>query len=526
MAEWRDPFVAMLADLRREMDVRDAFKKDLGCSTEEFNQRFVERLLGVRKTITSGKAEKIEAKFDPLATDPAAEVATKIRALGTITDPALVPKVVDVMGRHESDLVRETALAALRKMKDEACRRAIWEHGLASADRFARAYSARLCRHLHLAEAKEALRKLLDDPFWMARCEGALALATIRDFDSQAAMRRMVEDPCPKVRIGAMDALTTFGTEANDACIAPIGRNLAAPDWQVRLAAAQDLRILGNWQAIDPLVARMQVESGRVGEEILRALRWISGEDLGLKPENWKKWWEVEGDHVKERRGFDPKPVKNDKANERYATTDVPKYYGVELFSQRVGFVLDVSRSTNRKFNPDNSTKGLLHKTYKDATIFEIARDEVAASVASLDPRAYFNVIAFGSEIRRFEKAMVAASSDNKRSAESFVHSYAANGETNFYGALGAALDLETVPAASPELRDTLDTMVFLTDGTPTVGEIVEPELLIEWYCELNRYYRVRTHTYAFGRLEVDEELLRKIAERNEGKFTQLFEEN
>jgi HEAT repeat protein len=528
MAEWRDPFVAMLADLRQKADVRDAFKKHFGCSTDEFNVRFVERLTGVRKTISGGREEKIEVKFDAAATDPAGEVATKIRALGTITDPALVPRVVDVMGRHESDLVRETALHALRKMKDEACRRAAWEHGLASADRFARAYAARLCRHLRLAEAKDALRKLFDDPFWMVRCEAAMALAVLKDFDSQAAMRRMVEDGNSKVRIGAMDALSMFGTEANDACIAPIGRNLAHSDWQVRLAAAQDLRVLGNWRAIDPLVARMQVESGRVGEEILRALRWISGEDLGLKPDNWKKWWEREGDHVRQRGALDPKPTKNDKANERYATSDVPKYYGVELFSQRVGFVLDVSRSTNRKFNPDASTRSLLHKKdVKDgSTIFEIARDEVAASVAALDPRAYFNVIAFGSEIRRFERGMVNASADNKKSAETFVNSYGANGETNFYGALTAALDLDTSPPVSGELRDTLDTMVFLTDGTPTVGEIVEPELLIEWYSELNRYYRVRTHTYAFGRLEVDEELLRKLAERNEGRFTQLSEEN
>ena len=269
------------------------------------------------------------------------------------------------------------------------------------------------------------------------------------------------------------------GTEANDACIPVIAKNLLHPDWQLRLAAAQDLRKLGNYLAIDPLIARMQIESGRVGEEILRALRFITDEDLGLKPESWKTWWEHEGGRVKERHGFDPKPKTDKKANERYATTDVPKYYGIELYSQRVGFVLDVSRSTNRLFNPDASTRSLLHRSYQHATIFQIAAEEVAASVRALDPRAMFDVIAFGSEVRKWQSVMVRATESNKDGAASFVHSYEANGETNFYGALTAALDIDPATAVSPELRDTLDTMVFLTDGTPTVGEITDADLLL-----------------------------------------------
>ncbi len=529
LAEWREPFVALLAEFRRERDVHDSFKKTLGCTPEEFNQRFIERLMGVREAMTSPRAEKtLEVKFAVNPSDPATDVAAKIRALGTITDPALVKQVIDIMGRHESDLVRETALGALRKLKDETCRRTVWEHGFASSDRISRAYSARICRSLRLADAKEPLKKLLDDSFWMARVEAALALATLKDFDSQSKMRAMVEDSSSRVRIGAMDALAIFGTEANDACIAPIAKNLNHPDWQVRLAACQDLRKLGNWLAVDALVARLQAEAGRIGEEVLRTLRWLTDEDLGEKPENWKKWWEREGGRVRERRGFDPKPKKDDKANDRYAKPKdgEPHYYGVTLFSQRIGFVFDTSRSTNRKFKPDSSTASLLHGKYEDATIFEIAREEVAESVAALDSRANFNVIAFGSDVRRWQRSMVAANESNKSGARGFVHSYAAAGETNFYGALSAALDLDTVPFTSPGVGDTLDTMVFLTDGTPTVGDIIDPDLLLEWYGELNRYYRVRTHMYAFGRLEVDEELMRKLAERNEGRFTQLFEEN
>jgi HEAT repeat protein len=529
MAEWRDPFVNMLADLRREVDVNEAFEKNLGCSPNEFQQRFIERLQGHRVPISAQKKDKVDVaalKLVILPGDSEGEIVGKIRALGVVTDPAVVKQVVDCLATSQSELVRATAMDALRKVKDEKARRAIWEHGLAHAERQARTLCARLCRNLRLAEAKDALRKLLDDAWWQARCEAMLALATLKDFDSQGKMREMAEGPSAKARIAAMDALAMFETEVNSACVPILAKNLNHPNWQVRVAACQDLKKIGDYEAVDGLVARLQIEAGRVSEEILLALRWITNEDLGPKPQNWKTWWEREGARVKERKGFDPKPSAKEKANERYARPEAPKYYGVELFSNRVGFVLDTSRSTNRLFDPDESTQLLLHKKYEKATIFEIAAEEVACSVEALDPRSYVNVIAFGSEVRKWERSMVLATDSAKKSARNFVHSYAAAGETNFHGSMSAALDLDDESLASPDLRDTLDTMVFLTDGTPTKGALTDSDMLIEWYYELNRYFRVRTHMYAFGRLEVDVDMLTKIADQSGGKFTQLFEEN
>jgi hypothetical protein len=529
MAEWRDPFVNMLADLRREVDVHEAFEKNLGCSPNEFQQRFIERLQGFRVPISAQKKDKVDpnaGKLTILPGDSTDQIVTKIRDLGIVSDPAVVKQVVDLMGVTQSELVRESALICLRKVKDDKARRAIWEYGLAHQEKNARTLCARLCRNLRLAEAKDALKKLLDDTWWQTRCESMLALATIKDFDSQAKMREMVEGPSAKARIAAMDALAIYGTDVNDACVPVIAKNLNHPNWQVRVAAAQDLKKIGNYEAVDALVARLQVEAGRVAEEILATLRWLSGEDLGIKPDNWKKWWEREGPRVKEKKAFDEKPKPESHANDRYAHPEAAKYYGVELYSQRVGFVLDTSRSTNRLFDPDQSTRSLLHKVYTHATEFEIAAGEVAASVETLDPRAYFNVITFGSEIRKWQKSMAPANDGNKQAAASFVRGCTPAGETNFYGAMCAAMDLDAESLASPDLRDTLDTMVFLTDGTPTKGELTESDMLVEWYVETNRYFRVRTHTYALGRLEVDVQLLTKLAEQSGGKFTQLFEEN
>jgi HEAT repeat protein len=528
MAEWRDPFVEMLAEVRRETSIREAFQKHMGCTPEEFQQRFVDRLLGLTKSISESRYHSdapLAGEFDLRIEDDPPVAAAKLRKLESVADPNVVKRIVDVLGRTQSDLVRETALGVLRKVKDEPCRRAIWEHGLAQGERGCRVYAARLCRELRIVEAKDALRKQLDDGWWQAKCEAALALAAIKDFDSQARMRELVEKGGPKIRIAAMDALAMFETEVNESCVPVIAANLTHGNWQVRVAACQNLRKIGNYAAVDALIARFEQEAGRLADEILKTLRWLTNEDFGNKPNLWAKWWEREGGRVKQQRKFDPKPKVD--PNLRYGNQDTPKYYGVELFAHRVGFVLDTSRSTNRLFNPDKSTQLLLHRKYEPgSTIFQIAREEVAESVKALDPRSFFNVIAFGTSVRKWERTMVAATPSNKDRAGGFVRSYDAEGETNFHGALSAALDLDETSMASDDLRDTLDTMVFLTDGTPTQGDLTAPDQLVSWYAELNRYFRVRTHTYAFGRLEVDVKLLTRIAEGSGGTFTQLFEEN
>jgi hypothetical protein len=95
-----------------------------------------------------------------------------------------------------------------------------------------------------------------------------------------------------------------------------------------------------------------------------------------------------------------------------------------------------------------------------------------------------------------------------------------AAGETNYYDALKTALDIGAEPDTNANFRSTPDTITFLTDGQPTKGDILDGDVLLEWYSDLNRYARVRTHTITFGTIEVDTKLLAAMAERNDGRFT------
>jgi len=530
LSEWRRPFVALLSDLRREKDVREAFGARLSLTPEAFHARFEARLREQLDHFDPGQARKKGPKAEvprasglPKESDPV-RLAAAIRGLGPPADADTVRDLFAALAAHDDDLVRETVFQALLKSKPGPARDAIPALGLVHANSMARAYAARACRRLRLKGARDALRKALGDADWFVRSEAALATAAIRDYDGQAAIRKMVEGPAPKARIGAMDALRLFGEDVNPICVPVIARNLSHSDWQVRVACCQALADLGDARAVGPLVGRMQKEAGRVAEEIRIALRAITGDDLGLKPEHWKDWWEREEARVKQRGGFitRPKPKKDDEES-RYAE-EVPQYYGVKLFSARVGFILDTSGSTDRKFALDTARESRLHGQYENETVLGICQGEIINSLRTLDPRTRVSVVAFGTAVFRWKKGTVPLTAGHRNSAEGFVKSKHPAGETNFYGALASVLDLEKNGRHRSGFRDTPDTITFLTDGSPTVGDITDADTLLDWYTELNRYARMKTHVFAFGSLGVDEKLLAGMARRNGGRFVQIRE--
>ncbi len=533
MEEWRDGFRSFLAALRREEDQRESFEKHLGVTPEQFHERFVERLLGKRRRFGPPDGKRVTAENDEVVvkldrTLDHDELAAQIRRFGAPADADHSLQLLDVIGTAQSDLVRETSAQMLRRAAEGPAREVIASAGLAHTARVARAYAARVCGELRLRSAKPGLRALHEDPFWLARAEAAIASATLQDFDAQARLRAMLSEPSAKVRIGAMDALTLYGEKVNPIGIPPIARNLEHGAWQLRLAAAQTLAVIGDEQAVKPLIDRLEKEAGRVRDAIVIALESISGEEFGGSPGAWKGWWEREAEHIRERGGFTTGVKKPDLERPNRYVDEQPEYYGVDVFSQRVAFVIDTSKSTDRIFRPNKTTLRRLYAKYDEepVTVNEICRREVEHSIGQLHTAARFNVLSFGSRVQTWNRTLVRASAGNKRSGASFARSQHPSGETNFHGALAAALDLEDHPMQSAALGDTPDTIFFLTDGTPTVGDITDPATMLAWFGSMNRYSRARVHTIAFGTLGVDEPLLRGLAQQNWGTFVQLFESN
>ena len=538
LTDIRGPFAKMLAALRNEKNVREAFTASLGCTPEVLDERWRERVLGRRKSMdpsVAGAAGGASASGDTtgardrkaIATEKDPKIlAAKLRQLGEVKDPETIPAVVDVIAQ-DMDLPRETALVTLLHVKDPACRDAIWTYGLAHPDAMVRAYVARVCGRFKLDAALGKLEAQLDDRSWYARAEAAVACGEMRDLKALPGIRRMVEsDPSEKARVGAMDALALFGEDA-DSSIPAVSRLLDSGQWQLRIAAAQTLGAIGTMECVEPLITRFEKEgSGRLADDVRRALRSVCRDDLGRRPADWRAWWERQ--KASSPGGLPKRPPPPDgktapkvpAPDDPHATHDNVPYFGVEIFSNRVAFVCDTSESMLELFTPDPAAAKALSREYSSSNKLSIAKEEVAQALRGLDPRTHFNIVAFGTQIRSFKDKPVSANPGNVEQAKGFLQALAAAGETNYYDALKAALDIGSEPDTNPDFRPTPDTITFLTDGQPTKGDILDADVILEWYTGLNRYARVTTHTITFGVINVDVQLLRAMAERNGGKFT------
>ena len=125
-------------------------------------------------------------------------------------------------------------------------------------------------------------------------------------------------------------------------------------------------------------------------------------------------------------------------------------------------------------------------------------------ALEKLDPRVRFSLVFFSTEVRPWKKRLMPATPGNVKAAASAVKAQPAAGETNIHGALKAALGLHDKPTLEADLDPIPDTVYFLTDGSPTRGEITDADTLLSWFEYLNRYAKVELHVIAMGNLGVD----------------------
>ena len=117
-----------------------------------------------------------------------------------------------------------------------------------------------------------------------------------------------------------------------------------------------------------------------------------------------------------------------------------------------------------------------------------------------------FNIIRFSSDVERFERGLVSASSANIDAAKRFVSGFDAAGGTAIDDALTAALTAET--GAETHL------VLFLTDGRPTVGE-TDAKLILERAAKQNTK-RARVFALGIGD-DLNTHLLDKLADAQGG---------
>lgn len=218
------------------------------------------------------------------------------------------------------------------------------------------------------------------------------------------------------------------------------------------------------------------------------ALLTLTGQDLeGI--EDWRSFWEVEKDT------FDPKSLDKDTGATGVVRKSPkgfkpPKFFGVEVRSSRVVFIVDISGSM-QLWDPGDEKigEGPEHKTRERLARMKFHLEK---AIMDLPDYATFNVIAYSDSNRVFNpKGAVPANRKWKSKATEFVRNLKAFGATH------------TDAAIKIPFEDTkVDTVFLLTDGAPSrMGK--KPKELIKDILEdvrrRNRISGIKIFTFGFA---------------------------
>jgi HEAT repeat protein len=404
------------------------------------------------------------------------------RLIGEIDDETQNKNIVKLIGKgkpHERTFV----MRATMHIKDPKILPAIRKE-LLDKELEVRRTAAAVLGQRRDAESVPTLRTMLEKSKHPA--DPRLAIEAISEIEQRSAkwlaeLAGMTGHAEPDVRNAALEQLALSG----DLKYSPqLLTALEHADWTTRLLAISMLPNLRDAATVPKLIDRMEKEQGRLRKMIADSLWKLTGQPFEENFTSWRSWWKEKGAtfkviapdelakaaHVREQR----------RLSER--TQAGSKFFGIRIESHRVIFILDTSGSM---------LESLHGKAYGKwgASRIDIAKAELSQCIKNLDEGALFNILIFSTGVDRWLKAGIGESTEpTRQSALTWIERLGAAGATNLYDSLKLAFDDKDV-----------DTIMLLSDGEPTSGEVIDPHRIREDVAFWNKHRRVKIHTVAIG---------------------------
>jgi Mg-chelatase subunit ChlD len=295
----------------------------------------------------------------------------------------------------------------------------------------------------------------------------------------QARLVALGRDPRELLRNAALEAI---GRRRNPEYLPVLEAALDAELWSTRLAAARALEAMRLEAGVGALCRRVEQESGRMALEFSEILWRLTGQPFKGQGSQWKRWWEQEGAGftIPSAEELRKRELEREERRLRQVTR-ASTFFGVRVVSHRVCFVIDTSGSMEETLPGDQPGE-------RGPTRIEVARRELLSCLDALEAGTSFNLIPFSSGVEPWKESAVEGTQEVLAEAREFVQRLGALGGTNIHGALAQAF-------ADPSV----DTIYFLSDGEPSVGELTDPLAIRQAVQSWNEHRGVVIHTISVG---------------------------
>ncbi len=304
----------------------------------------------------------------------------------------------------------------------------------------------------------------------------------------------------------------------------------------VALGAIQTLLDKEHSGSIPHLIRALQYQEDRdrdlclVAEKLRNTLSSLTGVDLFASSE-WDALWKSNRDALKEKEKLNPAKIVMKGTGVKI---EPPNFFGQELVSQKIVFVLDTSISMQEKdpkpektdghngdgkgegtsVNDKDRKRGGLSEDLPDSRMrLRRVQKELKRMVRELPKNFQFCLISFDKDVEQMSKFLIKALPDQKRRAIKFIERFDPKGFTSTDRALEAAFKVKGVR-----------TIVLLSDGMPYRPiEPIDGAALLDHLDAINRFEHIPIHTIGFRATSGSAStFLQELSRRSGGKYTEI----
>lgn len=493
----------------------------------------------------AGTCEKAVNGMIPIALDPETYPEVKlgiVEAIAACDCDGVRKSIAKKIGQGKAD-ERAWILQVARAIAAPEIDKAVLEKGLTD-DKIENRVDAVAILTQHrspaAAPAFEALLKAKKDVELLGPI--VTSLATLYDGTADWApfeerMLALVSEKHDGLRRAALAAIVRGN---NPARIDLFTAQIASPDWSTRALALEYLEKSRTRQALGAIVAQLANEpkGTRLNAECVSALMRSTGMNFADRAADWAAWWQKNVATFEFPKASTAPTTGAPRTRE--SETKVVQFYGIEVESKRVCFVVDISGSMKEEMKEGDN---------QGTSRLEVAKRELGKIIDGLEPGTLFNIVTFSSDVEAWldqvgdlpvglggkkpegdkrlpatggvgtpadkekdEKQKLKDAEAQKKldeqlraKAHKYVDKLEAEGGTNIHDALERAFEDKQ-----------LDTIFFLTDGEPSFGREVDPVRIREIVQRWNVSRRIKICAISIG---TDMDLLKNLAADSGGEY-------